>query len=282
LYSIECCLGKSEGKHQDEGASMTLEEYWKLYSVALEEGISLKEVKKRTRELDDNYAVALKKKLQPISSEDTIWLQTALYDEKKKLFVLHIFYDLSFPLPKKLYKAMIQAAVYEINPSKNQYFVYPCVKAYGCYVVRQSLLEYVKNGDNFEKAGAVNALYWAVPSLVYRHGQYSGKDSYAQSVRKSEKYGNFRQVEKQLLLEEFVKNANVSVRRSIIAQLDLNNPMSYPEDIRPLIDKAIEIARNHPDEYIRRRVEIQLDSGDITKPQLLMALPDRNKEKTDE
>jgi hypothetical protein len=109
--------------------------------------------------------------------------------------VLHIFYRLNFPLPKKLYKAMIQAAIYETNPSKNQYYIYPCVKAYGCYVVRESLLEYVRNGDDFEKAGAVNALYWAVLSLVYRHGYNSDKYSIAESVRTVEKHGNLWQIE---------------------------------------------------------------------------------------
>ena len=179
---------------------MTLEGYYNLYSFTMVEGISLKEIKKRIREFDENYAVALKKKLQPINSEDTNWLQTALCDEMKKLFVLHIFYRLNFPLPKKLYMAMIQAAIYETNPSKNQYHIYPCVKAYGCYVVRESLLEYVRNGDDFEKAGAVNALYWAVPSLVYRHGYNSDKYSLAESVRNVEKHGNLWQIEKQLLI----------------------------------------------------------------------------------
>jgi len=260
---------------------MTLEEYWKIYSIAFEEGISLKELKKRISEFNENYAVSLKKKLQPINSEDTIWLQSALSDEKKKRFALHIFYSLNFPLPKKLYKAMIRAAVYEIDPSENQFYVKPCVKAYGFYVVRQSLLEYVKNGNNFEKAGAVNALYWAIPEIVYKNGEYSRNYTLPKSSSPAEKIIESWQIEKQQLLEEFVTNEDVFVRRSIIAQLNLKNRTYDSEEITSLVHKVIEIARNHPDEYIRNRLEIVFSNGDTTKPILFMALPDRKKEQAD-
>jgi hypothetical protein len=34
--------------------------------------------------------------------------------------------------------------------------------------------------------------------------------------------------------------------------------MRYPEHMRPLLGDAVRIARAHPDEYIRRRIEFQL------------------------
>jgi hypothetical protein len=73
-----------------------------------------------------------------------------------------------------------------------------------------------------------------------------------------------------LLLREFVANGNVHVRRSIIPSLKLEES-AYPDDLKPLVAQAIEIARNHEDEYIRHRVEVQLGNERLLKP-----LPHRN------
>ncbi len=51
--------------------------------------------------------------------------------------------------------------MYEHNPSLNRYFVEPCVAVFGSWQVREALLDLFEQGSNFEKAGAVNALYWA-------------------------------------------------------------------------------------------------------------------------
>lgn len=59
------------------------------------------------------------------------------------------------------------------------------------------------------------------------------------------------------MLREFVSNEDLEVRRRIIPMLVLDESR-YPEDVRLHVSKAIEIARAHPDEYIRHRVEIQL------------------------
>ena len=58
-------------------------------------------------------------------------------------------------------------------------------------------------------------------------------------------------------LQEFVGNENVDVRRCILPMLRLN-PASYPPELHALVNAAVEIARSHPDEYIRHRVEIQV------------------------
>jgi hypothetical protein len=46
----------------------------------------------------------------------------------------------------------------------------------------------------------------------------------------------------------------------------------YPEELRPLIAAAVEVARSHSDEYIRHRVEVQLGSGGPFMP-----IPDTRK-----
>ncbi|PYR94929.1 MAG: hypothetical protein DMF84_02725 [Acidobacteria bacterium] len=66
-----------------------------------------------------------------------------------------------------------------------------------------------------------------------------------------------------------VSNANVDVRRSVIGHLDLCEADYDPTD-RPLVPRAIAIARAHPDQYIRHRVAVQLGESRIFK-----ALPHR-------
>jgi hypothetical protein len=60
-----------------------------------------------------------------------------------------------------------------------------------------------------------------------------------------------------LNLRTFVFNTNLDVRRSVVPHLDLD-PESYSEEDRPLIERAIRIARESDDDYIRHRVEVQL------------------------
>jgi hypothetical protein len=36
---------------------------------------------------------------------------------------------------------------------------------------------------------------------------------------------------------------------------------SYPDDLQPLVQQAIAIARSHPDDDIRHRVEVQSSDG---------------------
>ena len=58
-----------------------------------------------------------------------------------------------------------------------------------------------------------------------------------------------------VFLKEFVTNPNVDVRRSLISRLKLD-ASACPQDLQPLVARAIEIARSHPDAYIRHRVEV--------------------------
>jgi len=60
-------------------------------------------------------------------------------------------------------------------------------------------------------------------------------------------------------------NADLAVRRQIILSLKLNS-RSYSETLKPLVSQAIEIARNHEDQYIRHRVEVQLGNENLLLP----------------
>jgi hypothetical protein len=77
-------------------------------------------------------------------------------------------------------------------------------------------------------------------------------------------------------LRVFVFNENVTVRRQVIPSLNLDEE-SYSLELKPLVQQAIEIARSHPDQYIRHRVEVQLGNE-----RLLLPIPVRSKEDSEE
>jgi hypothetical protein len=59
------------------------------------------------------------------------------------------------------------------------------------------------------------------------------------------------------MLREFVANQDWQVRQCIISMLELQ-PFYYPLRLWPLVPRALNIARTHPDDYIRHRLRIQL------------------------
>ena len=165
------------------------------------------------------------------------WLTDALADTERKWFVAAVFK--SQPVPNRLFNPMLQAGVMEPNPSLNRRFVEPCVRSFGAGRVLAESLRYLEAGTDAEKAGAASALYWA-------GGNPRG-----------EELGELRERLRCRMLREFVANPDVEVRRRIIPMLRFE-PEAYPEELRPLIPTAVEIARSHPDVYIRHRVEVQL------------------------
>lgn len=200
----------------------------------------------------------------PSSQEDVAWFRNALEHEQRKWFVAFVFQE-----PRKvteaLYGPMMRAAVCERDPSKNPAFVEPCVATFGLRRVNETLLELFENGTDLEKAGAVQAMYWA--SLINLRDSDQNRPD-ASVVFGS--LGNLWMRQRCLLLREFVINPSVSVRQRIIPHLDLKNVSSYPEQLRSFVPQAIQIARNHPDAYIRQRLEIQLGSNET---QLFSPLP---------
>ncbi len=180
--------------------------------------------------------------------DDWQWLISSLDDNERKWFVADVFRFQQ--LPEQLLVPMLRAGVMERDPSRNRAFIDPCVQTYGAARTCTALLKYLENGTNEEKAGAASALYWA-----WRPKPGEDMSELARRTRAD-------------MLREFVYNEDLQVRRRIIPHLTLN-PEGYPEELRPLISRAIEIARAHPDKYTRHRIEIQLGEGGP-----LMAIPD--------
>ena len=189
-----------------------------------------------------------RKRVARNSKNDWVWLKESLSNSERKWFVAEVYKFQT--VPKKLFYAMLYAGILEKDPSANRVFIEPCVRSYGAYKVIERLFRYLESGSNPEKAGAVSALYWV------------------KSNPKDENLNELKISFHSRMLNEFIENPDLEVRRRIIPMLRLE-PESYPAEIRARIPVAIKIARNHHDEYIRHRVEIQLGANGP-----FMAIPD--------
>jgi len=203
--------------------------------------------------------------LPSATPDDWNLLADDLENDERKWFVAAIFSR--SPVPKRLLKPMIRAAVYEVNPSLNREFVSPCIASYGHRVVNEALLEFVENGTDFEKAGAINASYWGGMSLSYRANtkEFTVENATPESRAAYLELKDVWERKRCLFLREFVSNENVDVRRSIIPSLCLDEA-AYPEALKPLVSIAIDIARKHQDDYMRHRVEVQLGNEHLLCP----------------
>lgn len=211
----------------------------------------------------------------PVPS-DWQWLEEALKDEQNKWFVAAVFK--SYPVPKRLVKPFLQAAINETNPSFNRQFVEPVIESFGNRRVNEYLLDVVERGDDKAIAGGVAAFYWANMKIAFAGEvpkytlEYATPESRARVLELKDVWDRKRET----YLRVFVFNENVTVRRQVIPSLNLDEE-SYSLELKPLVQQAIEIARSHPDEYIRHRVEVQLGNE-----RLLLPIPVRSKEDSEE
>jgi hypothetical protein len=134
------------------------------------------------------------------------------------------------------------------------------VQSFGNYPVNAELFSYVESGSNFEKAGAIHASYWAteilrgpVPPGTGEPIDHSAKYAYPSLREYMRPRDEFRERWSRVIIEEFVRNEDLDVRRVAAARVAFV-PEAYPEDLRPLVEQALSIAQTHPDTFIRRRV----------------------------
>ncbi|WP_431676031.1 hypothetical protein [Kitasatospora sp. KL5] len=159
--------------------------------------------------------------------------------------------------PGESFEVLLRAAVYDRNPSFNRWFVEAALNAFGRRRVRARLIGYLQAGTDAERAGAARAWYWTALPLNHPRiraaaaagaaGDRDGGDDAAVAVREWN----------EAALREFVDNEHLDVRRCILPGLPLW-AAAYPAELHPLVDEAVAIARSHPDEYLRHRVEHQI------------------------
>ena len=133
----------------------------------------------------------------------------------------------------------------------------PALNAFGRRRVRTALLAFLLSGTDLERAGAARAWYWSalplrLPEVV---AENSGDDSHAEPDDRAALAREWHAA----ALREFVTNENLDVRRCLIPLLPLRKS-AYAPQLHDLVNTAVAIARSHPDEYIRHRVEVQIGS----------------------
>ena len=207
-------------------------------------------------------------RMEQATEADVRWLSAALQDDRRKWFVANTAaYTQS--LPEALFVPMLLAGVEEVHPDFNRRFIEPCLRPFGHRRVNEYLLSVIEFGNDFQKAGAVNALVWAAVVVSYRMPdprpsplRFTREDAVAETLAAWEAFADVREREKILLLETFVSNTNIDVRRSTLGHLDLNED-AYPDSHKPLVARAIQIARTHRDEYIQERLRFQLGESHL-------------------
>jgi hypothetical protein len=165
-------------------------------------------------------------------------------------------------LPDQFFDALIRTGIYDPDPSLNAQVIKPATAAFGCLRVGEALLGYLRDGTNAEKAGAARASYWA--SAVWRWEWASEERERGWWVHERPSYpdgslASLWQEWREAALREFVANDDIDVRRSILPGLPLSTK-HYAGELHGLVAEAISIARSHPDEYIRHRVDIQVNT----------------------
>jgi hypothetical protein len=158
------------------------------------------------------------------------------------------------PVREEWFEPLVRAAIYEPNPSFNRQLVEPALAAYGRRRVQLALLEHLRSGTNPERAGAARAWYWTQVPLTYLAGSTTPTP---ESEAEFQAFADLRREWQETALQVFVTNDDLDVRRCILPGLDLR-VQHYPETLHDTVRAAIRIARTHPDEYLRHRVEHQV------------------------
>jgi hypothetical protein len=204
------------------------------------------------------------------------WLVETLGDERRKWFVADLAARTQL-MPNDLFEPMLRASVEEVDPSFNRRFVDPCMRVFGPRRVNEYLLAVVESADDFHKVGAVNALYWAQIGVSYRLTYPTTyplcpkpEDADQDSLAAYEALTDLWDRKRTLFLETFVSNPDLDVRRALIGKLNLDES-AYPDSHKSLVPRAIQIAQEHSDDYIRECMQFHF--GETI---LLSALPARS------
>ena len=182
-------------------------------------------------------------------------LETAGWRHVARNQVRKAFIRRSDGLSEDYFEPLIGAAVYEPDPSHNRWFVEPAINAFGRRRVQSALLALLRTGTDRERAGSARAWYWTGYPLRQQHLRVGTVAAAlgAEADQAPDVVAAWREAS----LREFVGNEDLNVRWCILPGLRLD-PASHPPELRGLVDTAVAIARSHPDQYIRHRVEIQV------------------------
>lgn len=158
-------------------------------------------------------------------------------------------------LSEESFDVLLKAAVHDPDPSFNRQFVEPALNAFGYARVRIALLAYLRTGTDPERAGAARAWYWT--ALPLRMPQVEAESPGATGVAETDDGSAVVAEWDEAALRTFVTSENGDVRRCILPGLPLRKS-AYSPEMHDLVERAVAIARSHPDDYLRHRVEHQV------------------------
>jgi hypothetical protein len=115
-----------------------------------------------------------RKRVAQNTPDDWKWLKSSLSQPQYKSFVASVFRFQ--PVPKRLFAAMLRAAVLERDPSLNRQYIEPCVRSFGAQRVLEHLVQYLESGTDAEKAGAASAFYWTVLTWTEPRSSFCSAD----------------------------------------------------------------------------------------------------------
>lgn len=184
-----------------------------------------------------------------LTNDDFKYLADCLHDKKRALLVGRLLADKA--IPESLFEPLILAAIYETDLNNVRVFIEPCGLTFGYRIVCEWLMAFVESGSDYEKAGAVRALYWSNPNAAQERHPERACDlaEEAKQIRPLRRKIRWR------LMREFIRNDDLDVRRSIMSQLNLHywgSPLRY----WPRIFRARRVAQLHEDVYARDRYRL--------------------------
>ena len=157
-------------------------------------------------------------------------------------------------VPDAWFEPLIRVVVHDPNPSFSRQLISPPMDLFGRETVRRKLLDRLAAGSDAERAGAARAWYWAQAGPALARGS---REPVPRSPAEERAWAELRRAWRDTALQVFLSHEDIDVRRSILGGLDLRAE-HYPADQRAAVARAVHIARTHPDQYLRDRVERQV------------------------
>jgi len=151
-------------------------------------------------------------------------------------------------LDEAFFSPLMAAAVYEPDPSFCRWFIEPALYAFGRRRVCRALVDYLREGSDAERAGAIRSWYWAHLPL-----RASNRPAYAPGGVRDPALDESRDVLDAWLetsLRIFEDSDDLKTRRRVLLQLPAS-PSAYPPHLRGLLDENVAVARAHEDQHIR-------------------------------
>ena len=174
------------------------------------------------------------------TDDDAQWLIAGLRDNRS-WFVLQLF-DLAPAIAEVFFKPLLDGGIDELEPSGCRYYVTACPGTFGVQKTREYLYSVIEGGSDLQKAGATWCLYWSgAPS----HGTSRNWDP-LEVFPSEEKEQELRRREMDLLLQTFLATKHFELRNAILARLSFRTS-DYPEELRPVLRRAVAKARGERD-----------------------------------